>query len=152
MNDYSPDPRMHPQRTRPPGDEGPVELLRQLTQQGAHLAQEQVHLMQAEVRETAADLKQVIAAMLGAAVVGIAGLGVFLMALSYLLGDAIDDVGLATLIVGIATLALAAFLASSGRKKMQETNLKPERTLRTVRDDPAAATGNMPRTGVNHGY
>lgn len=148
MNDHGPDPRVNPPRVRPVGEESPVELLRQLTQQGAHLAQEQMHLMQAELREVAADLKQVAAAMLGAAVVGIAGLGVFLMALAYLLGDAIDDIGLGTLIVGVLTLIGAYLLFSNGKKKMETTNLKPERTIRTVRDDPAAATGNMPKTGA----
>lgn len=147
MNVQKLDPRVSPP-TRPPADDNPVDLVRQLTQQGAHLAQEQVHLMQAEVREAVTDVKQAVGAMLGAAVVGIAGLGVTLMALAYLLGDAIDDLGLATLIVGVATLILAAILFASGKKKMQTSNLKPERTIRTVHDDAAAATGDMPRTGV----
>ena len=45
--------------------------------------------------------------MLGAAVVGIAGLGVILMGLADPLGDAINNLGLGTLIVGGAALALA---------------------------------------------
>ncbi len=148
MNVHTADPRVSPPRMRPPNEENPVDLLRQLTSQGAHLAQEQVHLMQAEMRAVVTDLKQSVGAMLGAAVVGIAGLGVFLMALAYLLGDAIDNLGLGTLIVGVATLILAAILFSSGKKKMQASNLKPERTIRTVKDDPAAATGNMPNAGA----
>lgn len=148
MNVHTPNPQAIPTRMRTPKEENPVDLLRQLTSQGAHLAQEQVHLMQAEMRETVTDLKQSVGAMLGAAVAGIAGLGVFLMALAYLLGDAIDNLGLGTLIVGIATLILAAILYSGGKKKMQTSNLKPERTIRTVKDDRAAVTGNLPRTGA----
>lgn len=148
MSKPTPDPRVVPLRSQPAGEDNPVDLMKQLAQQGAHLAQEQMHLMQAEVREAATDVKQAVGAMLGAAVVGIAGLGVFLMALAYLLGDAIDDIGLGTLIVGVATLILAAILYSGGRKKIQASNLKPDRTIRTVKDDPAAATGHMNRTGA----
>lgn len=148
MNVQTASPRVSPPRPRPSSEENPVDLVRQLTSQGAHLAQEQVHLMQAEMREAVTDLKQSVGAMVGAAVVGIAGLGVTLMALAYLLGDAIDDLGLGTLIVGVVTLIIAAILYSAGRKKMQTDNLKPERTIRTVKDDPAAVTGNMPRTGA----
>lgn len=52
--------------------------------------------------------------MAGAAGGGLAGLGVLLMGIAYLLGDAIDNLGLATLIVGIAALALAYLLYRSG--------------------------------------
>src|SRR3546814_16312720 len=73
---------------RPSGGDDIVGLLQHLTSQGTHLAQEQVKLVQAEVREGIEDLKAAIGAMLGAAVVGVAGFGVLLMALSFLLGDA----------------------------------------------------------------
>lgn len=150
MDDHRPDPLRASPRAGSPGDENPVDLLRQLTRQGAHLAQEQVSLMQAEVREAASDVKVAIGALAGAAVVGLAGLVVFLMALAYLLGDAIENIGLGTLIVGIATLIVAAILYSSGQKKMNKANLKPERTIRTVEDTPDAATGHMPNTGGTH--
>jgi hypothetical protein len=81
--------------------------------------------------------------MLGAAVVGISGLGVTLMALAYLLGDAIDNLGLATLIVGLATLALAYFLYSAGSKKMSATHLAPERSQRTLERTPDIARGDL---------
>ncbi len=149
MNDPRPDPLTNSRRSDTPDDENPVDLLRQLTNQGAHLAQEEVSLMQAEVREAVNDLKKAIGAMAGAAIVGLAGLVVFLMALAYLLGDAIEDVGLGTLIVGIATLILGAILFFSGKKKIEASNLTPERTIRTVEDTPDAATGNMPNTRRN---
>src|SRR3546814_14777047 len=79
---------------RPSGGDDIVGLLQHLTSQGTHLAQEQVKLVQAEVREGIEDLKAAIGAMRGAAVVGVAGFGVLLMALYFLLGDAIDNLGL----------------------------------------------------------
>ena len=119
------------------------ELIRQLTHQGSHLAEQQLNLVNAEVRESVGEVKTAVGAMAGAAVVGIAGLGVTLMGLAYLLGDAIDNVGLATLIVGIATLALAYVLYSSGSRKMSGTNLSPDRTVRTLERTPDAARGNL---------
>src|SRR5215218_9386683 len=82
------------------------DLIRQLTEQGAHLAQQQANLVQAEIRTGVNDMKAAGGAMAGAAVVGLAGLGVTLMGLAYLLGEAMD-LWLATLIVGVVTLGVA---------------------------------------------
>ena len=125
------------------GDDNIVDLLRQLVGQGSHLAEQQLSLIKAEIRESTNDVKTAVGAMAGSAVVGIAGLGVVLMGLAYLLGDAIDNVGLATLIVGLTTLALAYLLYSAGAKKMSATNLAPDRTQRTLQRDVEAARGNL---------
>ncbi len=100
-------------------------------------------LVKAEIRESTHDLKAAIGAMAGAAVVGLAGLGVLLMGIAYLLGDAIDNLPLATLIVGIATLALAFVLYRSGAAKMSATHLSPDRTQRTLQRTPDAVRGDL---------
>ncbi|VWX50738.1 phage holin family protein [Novosphingobium sp. 9U] len=120
-----------------------VDLVRQLTSQGSHLAEQQLQLILAEVRETTNDLKVAVAGMLGAAVVGIAGLGVVLMGLAYLLGDAIENLGLATLIVGVVTLVVAAILYAGARKKMNAAHLSPERSRRTLERTPDAVRGEL---------
>jgi hypothetical protein len=125
------------------GQDNIVDLVRQLTSQGSHLAEQQLQLILAEVRETTTDLKVAVAGMLGAAVVGIAGLGVLLMGLAYLLSDAIENLGLATLIVGIVTLIIAAILYGSARKKMDATHLSPERSRRTLERTPDAVRGDL---------
>lgn len=149
----------HPYETPAMGTGGPpqqrdggniVDLISRLTQQGAHLAQEQVSLVQAEMREGVNDIKEAVAALLGAAVVGIAALGVLLMGAGYLLGDALDNVGLGILIVGIVAAVIAAILYSGARKKVSAANLKPERTIRTAEDTPDAVTGHMSNTGGPH--
>ena len=133
--------------SQPDGQHGAGEnlsdLIRQLTQQGGHLAEQQLNLVKAEVRESVGEVKTAVGSMAGAAVVGIAGLGVTLMGLAYLLGDAIDNIALATLIVGLATLALAYVLYSAGSKKMSGTHLSPDRTIRTIERTPDAARGNL---------
>lgn len=149
MSDPTRPPRTGPTDTGSGGeDRNIVDLFGRLTQQGAHLAREQVSLMQAEVREAAKDLKAAIAAMAVAAVVGIAGLGVLLMGIAYLVGDAIHNIALGTVLVGIATLLVALVLYLSGRKKVAAAELEPRRTLDTLHDTPAAATGDLHHSGA----
>lgn len=120
-----------------------VDLLRDLVGQGTHLADQQLSLIKAEVRESAADVKTAVGGLVGAAVVGIAGLGVVLMGLAYLLADAIDNLSLATLIVGAATLVLAYVLYRSAASKIAATHLAPDRTQRTLQRTPDAVRGDL---------
>jgi uncharacterized membrane protein YqjE len=120
-----------------------VDLLKQLAGQGSQLAEQQLALIKAEIRESTAELKAAIGAMAGAAVVGLAGLFVLLMGIAYLLGDSIHNVGLGTIIVGIATLALAYVLYRSGASKMSATKLAPDRTQRTLQRTPDAVRGDL---------
>ncbi len=125
------------------GEETIVDLIRQFTRQGAHLAEQQMNLVQAEVREGVDDLKTGIVAMLGAAVVGMAGLGVLLMGLAYLLGDAIDNMPVATVIVGIVALVIAGILYAGASKKLRSSELAPERSRRTLERTPDAVRGDL---------
>lgn len=125
------------------GDDNIVGLLRQLVDQGTHLADQQLKLIKAEVRESATDVKTAVGGFVGAAVVGIAGLGVLLMGLAYLLAGAIEDLGLATLVVGILTLLLAFVLYRSAAGKISGANLTPERTQRTLQRTPDAVRGDL---------
>ena len=125
------------------GGENVVDLVRQLAGQGSHLAEQQLSLVKAEIREATTDLKAAVGAMAGAAVVGIAGLGVVLMGLAYLLGDAIENVGLGTLIVGIAALVIAYLLYAAGSKKLGAAHLSPERSQRTLARTPDIARGDL---------
>lgn len=125
------------------GGDNVVDLLKHLVGQGSHLAEQQLALIKAEIRESTADLKTAIGAMAGAAVVGLAGLGVLLMGIAYLLGDAIDNVPLATLIVGAVTLLAAYLMYRSGAAKMNATHLSPERSQRTLQRTPDAVRGDL---------
>jgi Putative Actinobacterial Holin-X, holin superfamily III len=133
-------------RTTPPasgGGDNIVDLLRDLVSQGTHLADQQLSLIKAEVRESAGDVKAAVGGIVGAAVVGIAGLGVVLMGLAYLLADAIDNLGLATLIVGGVTLIGAYLLYRGAAHKMSATELAPERSQRTLQRTPDAVRGDL---------
>jgi hypothetical protein len=102
------------------------DLVRQLTEQGTHLAQQQVSLVQAEVRDSINDLK--------------VGAGVMLMGLAYLL-DEFMQLWLATLIVAAVTLGVAYAMFTSGKKKMQSKSMSVERTRRTLERAPSAIAG-----------
>lgn len=132
------------------GGDNVVDLLGRLTSQGAHLAQEQVALMQAEIREAASDIKAAIAAYAGAAVLGLTGLGVTATGLGFWLGDAIDNLPLGLVIVGVVILIVAAVLYSTGKAKTAATHLKPERSMRTAADTPDVLTGTHSTTGGTH--
>ena len=128
------------------GDGDVVSLIGKLTTQSTHLAQQQLSLVQAEIREAIDDLKIGVGAMVGAAVLGISGLGVTLMGIAYLIGEAIDNFGLATLLVGLAVLIIAGIMFASAKKKMSASNLKPERSIETAERMPDAATGHLNQT------
>ena len=125
------------------GGDNIVDLVKQLATQGSHLAEQQLSLVKAEIRESTTDLKTAIGGLIGAAVVGMAGLGVLLMGVAFLLGQAINNVALATVIVGAATLALAYVLYSSASKKMSSTHLTPDRSQRTLERTPDIARGDL---------
>ena len=116
-------------------------LLRDLTEESAHLAKQQVNLFQAEMKQSVNDVKLAIGAMVGAAVVGIAALGTILMGLGHLLDEALDVLGLGVLIVGAIAAAIAYFMYLGGKKKMEASELEPTRSERTLERgyDKAAA-------------
>ena len=153
MNDHANNRAMDPPGTRvrqTGSSDNIVDLVGKLTSQGAHLAQEQVALMQAEVREATTDIKQAIGAYASAGVVGLSGLGVTLMGLGWLLGDAIDSVPWGIFIVGVVTLVIAAILYSGAKSRTRAAHLKPDRSIRTLEDTPDIVTGHSPTTGGTH--
>ncbi len=126
---------------QPAGGDSIVSLIHRLTEQGAHLAQQHADLLRAEVRETVTGLKQGVAAMAGAAVVAIAGLGVLLMGLAYALAE-VMDLWLATVIVALVTLLVAFLMFLAGRKRMPAGSLDLHRSRETIQRAPAAITGH----------
>lgn len=122
------------------GDEGIGELLRRLADQGGHLAEKQAELLRAEVRSAVTDLKMAAGEVAGAAVLGLAGLGVTLMGLAFLLGE-VMSLWLATLIVGVAALLGAFAMYEAARSNLKSKSMSAERTRRTVERAPDAVSG-----------
>jgi len=127
----------------PAGGDNVVDLLRTLVGQGTHLADQQLQLIKAEVRESANDVTGAAAKFVGAAVVGIAGLGVTLMGLAYLLANTINDLALATIIVGAAALIIGFIMYRSALGTVRSTHLSPDRSERTLQRTPDALRGEL---------
>jgi uncharacterized membrane protein YqjE len=123
-------------------DEDISSLLRRLADQGTHLAEQHAELVRAEISESVADVKQAAGAMAGAAILGLAGLGVLLMGISFALAEAMS-LWLATLIVAAATLAGAFMLYSGARQKLNSSSLSARRTRRTLERAPDAISGKQ---------
>lgn len=117
------------------------DLLRELAHQGSHLAEQQTRLVEAEVRSAVTNLEESIGAMAGAGVVGIAGLGVLLMGISFLLGT-VMPLWLATMIVAVATLVGAYAMFAAGKGKLKSKPLTLDRTRHTLERAPKAISGN----------
>jgi uncharacterized membrane protein len=90
------------------------------------------------MRSAVGELKESMGAMAGAAVLGIAGIGVVLMAISYLLGSMMP-MWVATLIVGVAALIGAYAMFKGSEQKLQ--SLTMDRNRRTIERAPSAMSG-----------
>lgn len=121
-------------------DESLTGLVSDLARQGGHLAEQQSRLIQAEVGSAIGDLKESIAAFSGAAILGIAAVGVVLMAISFLLGSAMP-LWLGTLIVGVVALGVAYAMCIAGRNKLKAKSMTLDRTRHTMERAPAALSG-----------
>lgn len=132
----------------PHRDESIPALVHRLAEEGSHLAQQQLRLVEAEVRSGVDDIKQSAGAMAGAAVLGIAGIGVVLMGISFVLAQ-IMPLWLGTLIVGVAALIGAYAMFAGARSKLQSTSLSAERTKRTLERAPSAISGNSNESRIN---
>lgn len=115
-------------------------LVRQLADQGTHLAEQQIALVKAEIRSGVEEIKQAAAAMAGAAVLGLAGVGVLLMGISFLMAS-VMPLWLATVIVAVIALGAGYAMYSTARDKMQKGSLNVDRTRRTIERAPDAIAG-----------
>jgi len=122
-----------------PGAEGEPsigELFRQLAQDSATLVRQEITLARAEMREN-------LRGMVGGAVLLAIGGGALLLAALALTTFIIALLGvwlgrnywLSALIVGVVYALVGAVLVARGKKVMQASELKPERTLQTLNDD-----------------
>ena len=123
-------------------------LLKQLMEQGSHLAAQQLKLVETEIRSGIDDLKTLAGAMAGAAVLGLAGLGVLLMGVAYLLAEAMP-LWLATMIVAAVALGGAYAMFAAAQKKLQASSLNVDRTKRTLERAPTAMSGHSKKGSRN---
>ena len=111
------------------------ELFGQLSTDASRLIQQEMALAKAELRETASMLARDAAKFGVAAVLGLLGA---LAATAFLIvgiGDLLDNYWASALLVTIVYLAAAGFLAKSAANDIKTRGVKPEETLRTLKED-----------------
>jgi len=120
-------------------------LISEVSSDLSTLMRQELTLARAELKEEATKTGKA-AGMLGGA--GFAGYMVALflsIALWWALANVMDQ-GWAALIVAVIWAIIGAILFVLGRKKMQEVNPKPERTMSTLKDVPDALKGRQEAT------
>lgn len=97
------------------------------------LVRQEIALAKAEAAEKLSDIQTGVAAMAAGALIAFVALMVLIQALVVALAN-IMPASLASLLVGVV-LAVVAFIAvKSGQNKLAASNLKPERTIDSIRE------------------
>jgi uncharacterized membrane protein YqjE len=117
-------------RDRPLG-----ELFRELSDEVTTLVRQETELAKAEVREKAKETAKGAALLVGAATVGLLGLGALTAFLILALDGAIPNWA-AALVVGATLAVVAAVLASIGRNRLQEAPPPvPREAIESTKED-----------------
>src|SRR4051794_32432602 len=115
-------------------DRGFGELVKDLATQTSTLVRQEIKLAQAEVTQKGKVAGRGAGMLAGAAVAALLGLGA-LTALIVIALDGALALWLATLIVTVLWLALAAGLAMAGKKALQASTPPAPQTVETVKED-----------------
>ncbi|MDP9472560.1 MAG: phage holin family protein [Chloroflexota bacterium] len=94
----------------------------------------EVQLAKTELKEDASTLGKGAGMLAVAAIFGLLGLIFTLLAVVYLL-DKVVQLWIAAGIVGLSVLAIAAILGLVGKNRLSASNLKPEQTIETLKED-----------------
>jgi hypothetical protein len=115
-------------------DRGLGELVKDLASQTSTLVRQEIQLAQAEVTQKGKLAGKGAGMLVGAGVTALLGLGA-LTALLIIVLDSFLPLWLATLIVMLLWLAVAAALALSGKKALQAATPPVPQTVETVKED-----------------
>lgn len=130
------------QRHAPARDRSLVSLIRDLRDESINLVQDEVRLARAEMHEKIDELRQgAIAIATGGAVLA-AGLLMLLLAAAAglyaamwaLEVDPLISGWLSPLIIGVIAAVVGWAMIAAGKKKVEPSNLRPERTERSLRE------------------
>lgn len=106
-------------------------LFTEMTDQISILLRREVELARVETEEKVATTVRSAASMIGGGVIAYAGLIVVLLGIAYGLA-AVIDLWVSTLIVGVITLLIGGLMFMAGRNAINEVNLVPEKTIKSV--------------------
>ncbi len=123
---------MTPPMTTPDSSLGT--LFSDLSSDLSTLVRQEIELARAETTEKVSKAAQSAGMLVVGGLVAYAGLIIVLIAVAILLG-AIMPYWLSSLIVGAIVLIVGAVMAISGKNKLANLNVVPEKTVATLKDD-----------------
>ena len=114
---------------------GVGQLLREVAEDGAHLARQEVHLARIEFAQIARDIGKGTGFTVAAAMIGLLTVQMLVFAMVLLLGDALfrGRYWVAAFILTAILGGIAFFLLKRGTALLSPKNLKPDQTLATLR-------------------
>lgn len=115
------------------------ELFIDLSNDLSHLVRQELTLAKTEIRENLDRGKQGVVLMAAGGIMAFAGLLVLLAAVVILVALAVNSYWLAALIVGVVVIVIGLILFYSGKGKLDNVNLIPEKAINAVERDAKMA-------------
>jgi hypothetical protein len=119
----------------PGTNRGVGELLRDVAEDGAHLARQEVHLARIEFAQIARDIGKGTGYAVAAGMLGLLTVQMLVFGIVLLLGDAIfrGNYWIAAFVLTAIMAGVAFYLLKRGTALLSPKKLKPEQTLATLR-------------------
>jgi len=114
---------------------GVGQLLREVAEDGAHLARQEVHLARIEFAQIARDVGKGTVLTVAAAMLGLLTVQMLVFGIVLLVGDALfrGHYWIAAFVLTVILGGAAFFLLKRGTSLLSPKNMKPEETLATLR-------------------
>ena len=119
----------------PPSNRGIGQLLREVAEDGAHLARQEVNLARIEFAQIARDIAKGTGFAVAAAMLGLLTVQMLVLGFALLMGDALfrGHYWIAAFVLTVILGAVAFYLLKRGTALLSPKNIKPEQTLATLR-------------------
>ncbi|HTD84566.1 MAG TPA: phage holin family protein [Gemmatimonadaceae bacterium] len=119
----------------PPSNRGIGQLLREVAEDGAHLARQEVNLARIEFAHIARDIGKGTGFAVAAAMLGLLTVQMLVLGFALLMGDALfrGHYWIAAFVLTVILGAVAFYLLKRGTALLSPKNIKPEQTLATLR-------------------
>jgi hypothetical protein len=117
------------------GNRGVAQLLRDVAEDGVHLARQEVQLARIEFAQIARDIGKGTGFTVAAAMIGLLTVQMLVFGIVLLLGDALfrGNYWIAAFVLTAILGGVAYFLLKRGTALLSPKNIKPEQTLATLR-------------------
>ena len=114
---------------------GVGQLIRDVAEDGAHLARQEVHLARIEFAQIARDIGKGTGLTVAAAMLGLLTVQMLVFGIALLLGDALfhGNYWIAAFVLTVILGGIAFYLLKRGAALLSPKNIKPEQTLSTLR-------------------